>query len=171
MTAVTHTEHRRDQKVSAGFGILTVSDSRTLETDESGELAARLVVESGHRVVQHLLVKNRRADILHALTSMLSDPGVQVVVTIGGTGVGERDVTVDTVTPLFDKELPGFGELFRRLSMEEIGMPAVYSRATAGLIGRVVVYCLPGSKNAVATGVGRIVLDGLGHLLWEVNRR
>lgn len=95
---------------------------------------------------------------------------VQVIITSGGTGISSRDVTVDTISNLLEKELPGFGELFRRYSFAEIGEAAMFTRATAGVIQRKLVFCLPGSKGAMKTALKKIILPSIGHILWEVNR-
>ena len=123
------------------YAVLTVSDSRTVETDRSGPVIRRL----------------------------LQGPAACVVLT-GGTGAGRRDLTVDTVRPLLEKELPGFGELFRWLSFQEIGSAAIMSRALCGASRGKVVYCLPGSEAAVRLAVGKLVLPELPHLIWTVRR-
>ena len=163
-------EHRRDQKVTTGFAILTVSDSRTKESDKSGQLAHELITAEGHSIVEYDLVPNKEDVIKEKVRSYLKNDGIRVIVTSGGTGVGRRDVTVRTLVPMFEKHLNGFGEFFRQISFEEIGIAGIYSQASAGLIGKTIMYCLPGSKNAIATALTRIVLPGLGHLLWEVDR-
>jgi molybdenum cofactor biosynthesis protein B len=94
-----------------------------------------------------------------------------VIVTSGGTGISQRDKTVDTVKTFFEKELPGFGEQFRRLSNEEIGEPGLFSRATAGIVNRKIIFCLPGSKGATKTALNKIILPSIGHLIWELNRK
>ncbi|UCH04819.1 MAG: molybdenum cofactor biosynthesis protein [Candidatus Thorarchaeota archaeon] len=163
-------EHRRDQKVATGFAILTVSDSRTKESDKSGQLAQELITTEGHTIVEYDLVPNKEDAIKEKTRSYLDNDEIRVIVTSGGTGVGRRDVTVRTLVPMFEKRLDGFGEYFRQISFKEIGIAGIYSQASAGLIGKTIVYCLPGSKNAMATALTRIILPGLGHLLWEVDR-
>ncbi len=165
-----HSEHKRDQKVSVGFAVLTTSDSRTEETDETGKIAKSLIEGENHQVLAYNIVKNNAKDILEHLSSYITNPDIRVIITSGGTGVGSRDVTVRAIQSEFEKPLIGFGELFRRLSFDEIGVAGIYSRATAGLIGSTVVYCLPGSKNAVRTALTKIILPGLGHLIWEIDR-
>jgi molybdenum cofactor biosynthesis protein B len=144
-------EHRRDQKAEASVALMITSDTRTPENDETGKTAMRLLEGAGHRVAAYVIVENE-------------------IITSGGTGISSRDRTVDAVSSLFEKELPGFGELFRRFSFEEIGEAAMYSRATAGVIGGKLVFCLPGSRGAVDTALRKLILPGLGHMLWEVNR-
>ena len=129
-----------------------------------------LLKEAGHRVAAYVIVENDATMIGEAFKGFTNDEMIQVIITSGGTGISTKDKTVDAVSGLFDKELPGFGELFRRLSFEEIGEAAMFSRATAGVIGRKLVFCLPGSRGAMGTALKKIILPGLGHMLWEVNR-
>ena len=102
--------------------------------------------------------------------TLLKDSKITVIVTSGGTGISKRDISTETITPLFDKKIEGFGELFRRFSFEEIGEAAMISRAVAGLVAGKLVFCLPGSKNAVKLALSRLILPGLGHIITEANR-
>jgi molybdenum cofactor biosynthesis protein B len=163
-------EHRRDQKVSAGCAVLIVSDSRTKDTDESGKIAINLLERDGHVVKAYDIVRNNRKEIEDAIRGYISNPEIRLILTSGGTGVSSRDMTVSTVVPMFNQMLPGFGEHFRKLSYDEIGIAGIYSRSTAGLIDNKIVFCLPGSKNAVTTAITKIILPGIGHLLWEIDR-
>ena len=163
-------EHRRDQKAEAVVALMITSDTRTPENDETGKTAIKLLEEAGHTVAAYIIVENDASKIAEAFNGFANDVRIQVVITSGGTGIGSKDMTVDTVSPLFDKELPGFGELFRRFSFDEIGEAAMFSRATAGVVGRKLVFCLPGSRGAMKTALNKIILPGLGHMLWEVNR-
>lgn len=163
-------EHRRDQKAEAAVALMITSDTRTPENDETGKTAMRLLEEEGHRVAAYVIVENDAVRIKETFEGFTKDEMIQVIITSGGTGISSKDKTVDAVSSLFDKELPGFGELFRRLSFEEIGEAAMFSRATAGVIGRKLVFCLPGSRGAMDTALKKIILPGLGHMLWEVNR-
>jgi molybdenum cofactor biosynthesis protein B len=163
-------EHRRDQKAEAVVALMITSDTRTPENDETGKRAIKLLEGAGHKVAAYVIVENDTTKIEETFRGFTDDGRTQVIITSGGTGISSRDKTVDAVTGLLDKEIPGFGELFRRLSFEEIGEAAMFSRATAGIIGRKLVFCLPGSKAAVDTALKKIILPGLGHMLWEVNR-
>ena len=125
-------EHRRDQKAEAAVALMITSDTRTPENDETGKTAMRLLEEEGHRVAAYVIVENDAVRIKETFEGFTKDEMIQVIITSGGTGISSKDKTVDTVSGLFDKELPGFGELFRRLSFEEIGEAAMFSRATAG---------------------------------------
>ncbi len=163
-------EHRRDQKVSASCAVLIVSDSRTKETDESGKIAINLLETNGHVIKAYDIVKNESKTIEDTMRRYIANPEIRLILTSGGTGVSSRDKTVSTVAPMFSQTLPGFGEHFRKLSYDEIGVAGIYSRSTAGLIEDKVVFCLPGSKNAVTTALTKIILPGIGHLLWEIDR-
>ncbi|MHA1576882.1 MAG: MogA/MoaB family molybdenum cofactor biosynthesis protein, partial [Candidatus Thorarchaeota archaeon] len=109
-------------------------------------------------------------DIAKRVETYLQNTEIRVVITSGGTGVGSRDLTVRTLIPKLEKHLVGFGELFRRISHDEIGIAGIYSQASAGIIGNTIVYCLPGSKNAMKTALTKIILPGIGHLIWEIDR-
>ncbi len=166
---MTH-EHRRDQEIKTGFAVLVVSDTRTERTDESGRIARELIEAQGHTTIAYGIVKNSREEIRDAIKGYLKDDNIRVIVTSGGTGPGRRDLTVEVLEEMFYRTFHGFGEHFRRLSYDEIGLAAIYSRATAGIIGNTVVFCLPGSKNAMRTALEKIILPSIGHLLWEVDR-
>lgn len=164
-------EHSRDQKAEAVCALLVTSDTRRPETDETGKAAIRLLEEGGHKVAVHEIVKNDTSRITDALKNLLDRDMVQVIITSGGTGIGTKDKTVDAVCGLLEKRIHGFGELFRRMSYDEIGEAAMISRATAGVASGKLIFCLPGSKNAVELGLRRIILPALGHMLWEIGRR
>jgi molybdenum cofactor biosynthesis protein B len=163
--------HPRNQKIKTRFALVTTSDTRIPETDETGKLAHNLIEEDGHEVVAYLIVQNDLNKIRKTLESLIEDEGVRVILTSGGTGIGSKDKTVDTILGLLEKEIPGFGELFRRLSYQEIGGPGIMSRATAGVASGKLIFCLPGSKGAMKTGLERIILPTVGHMLWELDRR
>ena len=162
--------HPRDQQIEADFALLVTSDSRTLEDDHTGDLAVSMLEEAGHRVVRRGIVSNDPEKIKQWLQEAI-DGEAQVIITSGGTGIGRVDVTVDVARSLFEKELPGFGEQFRRLSYEEVGVPGLMSRSTAGVAGKKLVFCLPGSRGAMKTALNEIILPGIGHMLWELSRR
>jgi len=162
--------HPRDQKTQTSFAILVTSDTRTLDDDETGRLAAEILEAHGHKVTRRDIKPNDQDAIKKWLIDVINSDA-QVIITSGGTGIGRVDVTVDAARSLFDKELPGFGEHFRRLSYNEVGVPGLFSRATAGVARGKPIFCLPGSKNAVATALRMIILPGIGHMLWEIGRR
>lgn len=163
-------EHLRKRRVQAGFALLITSDSRDEASDVSGRVARDLLVREDHKVVDYKIVKNDPQAILDSVKEFLENEEVEVVITSGGTGISSRDVTVDTLSPLFDRRLEGFGELFRSLSYGDVGEAAMISRATAGIIGKRVVFCIPGSAKAMELALTRLILPGIGHTLWEVKR-
>jgi molybdenum cofactor biosynthesis protein B len=151
------------------YAVLTVSDSRNEGNDTSGRLIRQLFDEARHRLTDYELVRNAPDQIQAAVRRFLEGPALCLVVT-GGTGAGRRDLTVETVSPLLDKLLPGFGELFRWLSYQEIGSAAMLSRALCGVSRGKLIYCLPGSEAAVRLGVSKLLLPELPHLIWVASR-
>jgi molybdenum cofactor biosynthesis protein B len=162
--------HPRDQKIEADFALLVTSDSRTLEDDHTGNLAVSMLEEAGHNIIKRDIVPNDPEKIKQWLLDAI-EGDAPVIITSGGTGLGRVDVTVDVATSLFEKELLGFGEHFRRLSFDEVGVPSLMSRATAGVVGKKLIFCLPGSRGAMKTALNDIILPGIGHMLWELSRR
>jgi len=165
----THDDHHAHDADAVTIAVVTVSSSRTLDDDPGGDVVESALTEAGHAVVERSLVTDDRVAIADGVTSALED-GADVVVTTGGTGLTADDVTVDAVAPLFDRTVPGFGELFRYVSFEEVGPMAMASRATAGVVADRLVFCLPGSENAARTGSERLVAPAVGHLLGLVRR-
>ncbi len=150
--------------------IVTVSDTRTAADDRSGATLAALFREAGHEVRPTRIVKDDARAIAAAVRAASKDPAVRAIVLNGGTGIARRDTTIEAVAPLLDRALPGFGELFRLLSWEEIGSAAFLSRALAGTRGRRVVFALPGSTNAVRLAAERLILPELPHLVRELDK-
>lgn len=163
-------EHRRAAPEVLGFGLITVSDSRTPEDDLGGRTLSGLAQEAGHRVEGPVLVPDDVAAIRAAVRAMLEKPGIDVVVLTGGTGFSPRDVTQEAVLPLFDRRVNGFGELFRVLSYQQVGAAAMLSRAAAGLVGTRAVFMLPGSPKAVSLAMEKLILPEAGHLLAQARR-
>ncbi|HJU64450.1 MAG TPA: molybdenum cofactor biosynthesis protein B [Gemmatimonadaceae bacterium] len=165
-------EHRRQASAleSIRCAVITVSDTRTEATDESGKLIQQLLTGAGHTIVRYVLLPNVEALVTSHVAELLGDDADAVILT-GGTGLGEKDRTVEAVQPLLDKELPGFGELFRFLSyQEQIGSAAILSRAVAGGARRTLVVALPGSRAAVELALTKILLPELKHLVWELRK-
>ena len=162
--------HRRAAPERVAAWIVTVSDTRTPETDTGGARVAELLVGAGHAVVGREIVADDAAAIAAALRAALARDGVEAVILTGGTGVSPRDVTPEAVEPLLERVVPGFGELFRWLSYQEIGSAALLSRALAGLAGGRVVFVLPGSRGAVQLGMEKLILPEVGHLLGEARK-
>jgi len=158
--------------------VLTVSDTRTPETDRGGDTADRILRASGHLVVERGIVRDDAAEIRAAVEAWLRDHDIHAVITTGGTGISKRDTTVEIVRSLLDVELEGFGELFRMLSFNEVGAAAMMSRAVGGLVGcnggtgasETLLFAIPGSVNAVQTAVERLIAPQLAHLVWERRR-
>ena len=149
--------------IPVNIAVLTVSDTRTLETDGSGGYIAERLTEVGHRIVARAIVKDGELVIRAQLAQWIADPGVDVVIATGGTGVTPRDVTPEALAPLVTKSIPGFGELFRWLSFQEIATSTIQSRAEAALCGQTYVFLLPGSTSGVRTGVEKILIPQLDH--------
>jgi molybdenum cofactor biosynthesis protein B len=156
--------HHAHDVASLGAAVVTVSSSRSLSDDPSGDAIVASLEDAGHKVVSRDLVADDYDGVQGSVNALVNRGDVDVVVTTGGTGVTPDDVTIEAVGKLFDKELPGFGELFRLLSHEDIGTKVVGTRATAGIVDGVVVFCLPGSEDAVRLGVERIIVEEAGHL-------
>jgi len=159
--------HRKSAAQSVATVVITVSDTRTPETDTGGQCAAQLLEAAGHPVRAREIVKDDPAAIAGALRAVLERGDVSAVVLTGGTGVAPRDVTPESVEPLLDRVVPGFGELFRALSYQEIGSAALLSRGLAGIASGVVVFVLPGSRGAVQLAMEKLILPELGHLAAE----
>ena len=149
--------------IPVNIAVLTVSDTRTIETDTSGKLIADRLAEAGHKIVAREIVIDSEVKIRAQLAQWIADPGVDVVIATGGTGVTPRDVTPEALAPLITKHIPGFGELFRQVSFAEIGAATIQSRADAALCGQTYVFLLPGSTGGVRTGIEKILLSQLDH--------
>jgi molybdenum cofactor biosynthesis protein B len=165
------TDHRT-QSASQGsvpIAIVTVSDTRTPETDESGQVIRELATAAGHIVVDYRIVKDEPDQVLLALADF-SAGLARMIIFNGGTGISRRDRTYDVISKALDKTLPGFGELFRLLSYQEIGAAAMLSRATAGVYGDKVVFSTPGSPHAVRLAMEKLILPEIQHLAWELVR-
>ena len=143
------------------IALLTISDTRTLPEDKSGDLLNSLLVKSDHSLADRNLVKDDIYQIRSTVSAWIADPGVQVIISTGGTGFTGRDSTPEALEPLFDKKIDGFGELFRQISYEDIGSSTIQSRAIAGLANATLIFVLPGSSNAVETAWNRIIKNQL----------
>lgn len=161
-----HKEHKRAGPDSVSCKVITVSDTRDKEKDGSGSLIVEMLEREEHEVVSYVLVK----DDSEQIEKELLNAEAEVCILNGGTGISQRDITPDTVEDIIDKKLEGFGELFRQLSYDEIGSSAMLSRAVGGIIGDKIIFCLPGSQNAVKLGMEELILPELGHLVHEVNK-
>jgi molybdenum cofactor biosynthesis protein B len=147
----------------ARIATLTLSDTRTPETDEGGRLLRELLEVAGFALAPHEILREEPEALREAVRRLAADEGVDAIVATGGTGVSPRDRTIEAIEPLFDKRLDGFGEAFRRLSWDEVGPRAILSRATAGVVGTTIVAALPGSTKAVRLAVERVLAPVLAH--------
>jgi molybdenum cofactor biosynthesis protein B len=163
-------EHKASAPVSVGCFVLTVSDTRTPQNDTGGALIRELLGAAGHVVVGSTIVRDEPSDVARVVREACANARVQVVILTGGTGITSRDSTFEAVEALLDKRLPGFGELFRVLSYEQVGAAAMLSRAQMGIHARRVVVSLPGSPNACRLALEKLLLPELGHLVREVSR-
>ena len=163
-------EHKRAAPSRVNCAILTISDTRSVESDTSGQAIVELLEEDGHAVTARLLVPDDPDGIRAAFDSLLARADVQVVLATGGTGISRRDSTCEVVDGLFEKRLDGFGELFRMLSYTEIGPAAMLTRACAGVARGRIVFAMPGSEAAVRMAMRKLILRELGHLVRESSR-
>jgi len=163
-------DHRQKAPKCVRLAIITVSDTRTEKDDFSGMAIVEIMVGAGHEVVRKIMTKDDAGEIQKALRELIEDESVQAVILNGGTGIARRDVTMEAIQHFQEKTMPGFGELFRMLSYQEIGSAAMISRAAAFVSERKVVFCLPGSEKAVRLACSKLVAPELGHLVWEAQR-
>jgi len=163
-------EHKAQAPPAVRCYILTVSDTRTPETDTSGRAIRDLLEGAGHIVSGHDVEKDDPERITTRLRERLADAATQVIISTGGTGISATDGTFEAVAALFEKRLDGFGELFRMISFEEIGAAAMLSRATAGTVGRKAIFALPGSEKAVRLAMTRLVIPELGHVVQQLSK-
>lgn len=163
-----HKEAASAQVTHLRGAVITVSDTRTEATDESGKLLMQLIEAAGFQVGAYRILKDEVALIQEAVSSLADQ--VDFIIITGGTGMSPRDVTIEACRPLFTKELDGFGDIFRLLSFEEIGSAAIMSRATAGSVGRAMLFCLPGSRAACRLAAERIILPEVKHLITQIRK-
>ncbi len=154
---------------SVRLSLVTVSDTRTVETDKNGHFLKSEIDRLGHTLTHYRIIPDEPADVERAIRDLVTDE-CDILLFNGGTGIGPRDTTIDIVEKKLEKEMPGFGELFRMLSYKQIGSAAMLSRALAGLIGKTAVFCLPGSSKAVELGWNALIEPELKHLVWERKR-
>ena len=163
-------EHRADAPASLNLAVLTVSDTRTVETDTSGSRVVELATASGHRIAHRDLVPDEPERIRMMIQSFLKTLELDAILITGGTGVSTRDQTFETVSTLLTRPIPGYGELFRMLSYAEIGPACMLSRAVGGLIGKVAIFVMPGSRAAVELAMIKVILPELPHLVREARK-
>jgi molybdopterin adenylyltransferase len=163
-------EHKARAPQTTRCCVLTISDTRTMEDDASGRTIAVLLADHGHVVSGREILRDEPHEVREDVLRRLDDPGLQVIITTGGTGITSRDSTYEAIDALLEKRLNGFGELFRMLSYQEIGSAAMLSRACAGTARGKIIFSLPGSEAAVRLAMTKLILPELGHLVREVTR-
>jgi molybdenum cofactor biosynthesis protein B len=161
--------HRSSGPSAVPCFVLTVSDTRTLETDKSGAAIVELLSLAGHSVTDRRIVKDDALAVSDAVRAKLSSPA-RAIITTGGTGIASRDMTYEAIAAMFDKTLDGFGEIFRTLSYQQIGSAAMMSRACAGIAKGRAIFVLPGSEAAVRLAMERLVIPELGHIVGELQK-
>jgi molybdenum cofactor biosynthesis protein B len=177
MNVSTTHQHKKDARGPYNFVLITVSTSRyrkygsvaTPEAaeDVSGQVMSDIVVNNGHPVLQYMLISDDPESIKNAVGSAI-EIGADIIVLSGGTGLTSQDVTIESVAPMFDKEIPGFGELFRYKSIDEVGTAVILTRAVAGVIKNRAIFCLPGSPNAVRLAFEKIIVPEAGHIVKHI---
>ncbi|UOF92050.1 molybdenum cofactor biosynthesis protein MoaB [Fodinisporobacter ferrooxydans] len=164
-------EHRQSAPKTVRCGIITVSDTRTEQSDKSGQLIKQLLLEAGHAITTYQIVKDEYSVIQELIRKIAADSRIDGILLNGGTGIAMRDTTYEAVKDCLDKEMPGFGELFRYLSFsEDIGAAAILSRAIAGVCNGKAVFSMPGSTGAVRLAMNRLILPELTHVIREINK-
>lgn len=170
MTTPSHQAHREQAAKAIACAVITVSDTRTEETDKSGQLIKEQLQRAGHTTQAYHIIRDEPSQIRPLVEGLLARDDVDAVIVNGGTGVARRDVTFDVLSAMVEKPLPGFGELFRALSYEEIGSAAMLSRAMAGAVGTKVLFSMPGSSGAVRLAMERLVLPEMPHIVYELRK-
>jgi molybdopterin adenylyltransferase len=163
-------DHKQHAPKSVRVFVITVSDSRTEETDTSGRAAKEMIAAAGHQVAGYRVLKDEPAEVAALIRRVADEKSADVVITSGGTGISSRDSTYEAIDGLLDKRLNGFGEIFRMLSYAEIGSAAMLSRAVGGLYRGLCIFATPGSTAAVRLALEKLILPELGHLSFEVHR-
>jgi molybdenum cofactor biosynthesis protein B len=158
-------EHKKEAPKKVTIAVLTLSTTRTIKADASGHWIKEMASGAGHDVVYHRVIPDDAATISMTVREITENLEPEILLMNGGTGITPQDVTIETVSPMFTKVLSAFGPLFAQLSMQEVGSAAIMSRATAGLIGSTVVFCMPGSLNACKLACNRLIFPELGHLV------
>lgn len=167
---MTHIPHPDSLGIAVSCGVVTVSDTRSKETDKSGQLIQELLRNANHAVEAYTIVKDEPVQIQKQMQMLSQSANLDVVIFNGGTGIAPRDTTYDAIENLLEKTLPGFGELFRFLSYQEIGSRAMASRAVAGIYQQKLIFSLPGSSNAVRLAMEKLILPELVHLVGQMRK-
>ena len=163
-------KHRESAPERVRVAVLTISDTRTPDTDTGGDTIEELMRAAGHEIVERSIVRDEAPGIRTKLVDLLARSDVDAVITTGGTGISARDTTYEVVDRMLEKKLDGFGEIFRVLSYEEIGAAAILSRALAGAVGPKFIACLPGSRNAVRLALEKLLVPEISHVVFELRK-
>ncbi|NES86522.1 MAG: MogA/MoaB family molybdenum cofactor biosynthesis protein [Moorea sp. SIO2B7] len=167
---MTSTPHPDRVSLTVNCAVITVSDTRSPETDRSGTLIKQLLIEAGHQVEAYTIIKDEPSQIQDQLADLCDLGDLDALIFNGGTGIAPRDTTYDALSSLLDKTLPGFGEIFRFLSYQEIGSRAIASRAVAGVYRKKLIFSLPGSSNAVKLALEKLILPEITHLVRQLGK-
>jgi molybdenum cofactor biosynthesis protein B len=168
---MAYQEHRdQSRQLIVHCAVITLSDTRTVETDSSGKRLMELLTAAGHQVADYRILPDDPQKLRDLLSQHLSNPAIDTILTTGGTGISRRDQTIEVMQSAIQQSLPGFGELFRMLSWEQIGSGAMLSRAVAGMTNGKLLFAMPGSTKAVELAMTRLILPELGHLLHELRK-
>jgi len=167
---MTQQPHPNSSEITLICAVVTVSDTRTAETDKSGQLIQQLLIAANHAVGAYRIIKDEPTQIQQQIENLGKSANLDAVIFNGGTGIAPRDTTYDAIEQLLEKTLPGFGELFRFLSYQEIGSRAIASRAVAGIYQNKLIFSLPGSSNAVRLGMEKLILPELAHLVSQMRK-
>jgi molybdenum cofactor biosynthesis protein B len=162
--------HENSDIKSVNCAVITISDTRTFDTDISGKIAQEMLINAYHKVIHYDIIKDEPHQIKSLLINLASNQQLNCIIFTGGTGISSRDNTYDIISQMLEKTLSGFGEIFRYLSYQEIGSRSMASRATAGLYNGKIVFSLPGSSNAVKLGLEKLIIPELTHLVTEINK-
>ncbi len=163
-------EHKLHVHGNIKCAVIIISGTRTEITDESGKFIMDSLKQSGNTVTSYSILKNDAIEILNKLSDILKDNNTQVIITSGGTGASHLDITIETISPILEKKMDGFGELFRKLTYDEIGTGCILSRAMAGIVKGKVIISLPGSLGAVKLAMDKIIIPEIAHLVRESTR-
>ena len=164
-------EHKSEAPKAVNCMVITVSDTRNKETDKSGRLMLEMLEGAGHKIVDYCIVKDESIEIREEILKGCASADIDVILTNGGTGIAKRDVTIETIKGLLEKEIVGFGELFRMLSyQDDIGSAAILSRAIAGVVKDKAVFSTPGSTGAVKLAMNKLILPEIGHVVREIKK-
>ncbi len=161
--------HKKNAPRAVKTGIITVSTTRSLKDDKSGLWISKRAKKEGHEVVFHQVIPDDIEIITRTVMDVIKDPAPQALLVTGGTGISSKDVTIEAVRPLFTKELTAFGPIFAQLSFEQIDSAAILSRATAGVIEKTILFCMPGSFKACKLACKAIIFPELGHLVHHIH--